>query len=121
MRRECSGCGHGRGQSIHQLSLTDHHFDLIYPPTQMEIPSFNINHADARLSTVSAAPGNKTSYISALMSSQSRLLAFERSAPRFATLEKMLAKGQCRNVIPRRADFTDSDPHDPEFAKVTRM
>lgn len=87
----------------------------------MEIPSFNINHADARLSTVSAAPGNKTSYISALMSSQSRLLAFERSAPRFATLEKMLAKGQCRNVIPRRADFTDSDPHDPEFAKITRM
>jgi putative methyltransferase len=69
----------------------------------------------------SAAPGNKTSYISALMRHSSHLLAFERSPARFKTLEEMIAKADCRNVRTRRADFTDSDPNDAEFANITRM
>jgi putative methyltransferase len=90
------------------------------------------------LTRYSAAPGNKTSYISALMGDKGKvsdnhilpgpssakstqLYAFEKSHLRYKTLEKMLSTAQCRNVQPRRADFTESDPKSKEFAKVTRM
>lgn len=68
-----------------------------------------------------AAPGNKTSYISALMGNTGKVHAFERSEGRYKTLEKMLGRAGCSNVIPRRADFLDSNPNDKEFAKVDRM
>ncbi|WVQ74949.1 hypothetical protein IAR50_004557 [Cryptococcus sp. DSM 104548] len=68
-----------------------------------------------------SAPGNKTSYISALMNNKSKLHAFERSPNRFKTLEKMLAKAKCANVKAQRADFTDSDPKSKEFKNVTRI
>jgi putative methyltransferase len=68
-----------------------------------------------------AAPGNKTSYISALMGNTGKVHAFERSEGRYKTLEKMLGRAGCSNVIPRRADFLDSKPNDKEFAKVDRM
>jgi putative methyltransferase len=47
--------------------------------------------------------------------------AFERSEGRYKTLEKMLGRAGCSNVLPRRADFLDSKPDDKEFSKVTRM
>ncbi|WVQ81871.1 hypothetical protein IAT38_003998 [Cryptococcus sp. DSM 104549] len=68
-----------------------------------------------------AAPGNKTSYVSALMGNRGKLHAFERSPNRFKTLEKMLAKAKCENVNAQRADFTDSNPEAEEFGNVTRI
>jgi len=68
---------------------------------------------------LSAAPGNKTSYLSALMRNSGKLHAFERSHNRFKTLQKMLARASCKNVEPVRADFLDSDPQ--EYGKVTRI
>ncbi|WWD19053.1 hypothetical protein CI109_103511 [Kwoniella shandongensis] len=68
-----------------------------------------------------AAPGNKTSYISALMQNQGKLHAFERSPNRYKTLERMLEKAHCTNVDARRADFLESNPDSYEYSKVTRI
>ncbi|ORY35522.1 S-adenosyl-L-methionine-dependent methyltransferase [Naematelia encephala] len=68
-----------------------------------------------------AAPGNKTSFISALMANRSKVYAFERSGVRYKTLETMLARAECRNVLPRRADFTNASPESDEFARVTHI
>jgi putative methyltransferase len=83
--------------------------------TYVSIPS------DSEILMNRAAPGNKTSYISALMGNAGKVHAFERSEGRYKTLEKMLGRAGCSNVTPRRADFLDSKPNDKEFAKVTRM
>ncbi len=52
---------------------------------------------------------------------RTQLYAFERSPFRYKTLEKMLALSNCLNVVAQRADFLDTDPLSPQFAKVTRM
>ena len=67
----------------------------------------------------SAAPGNKTTYISALMHNKGQVHAFERSHVRFKTLEKMLERAGCDNVKAQRADFMESKPKD--YENVTRM
>lgn len=68
----------------------------------------------------SAAPGNKTSYISAL-SPKTPVTAFERDARRFKTLEKMLDKAECKNVKRVQGDFTQSDPMDAKWRGITHM
>lgn len=66
-----------------------------------------------------AAPGNKTSFMSALMGNTGVLYAFEKSEYRFKTLGKMLAKAGCKNVKATRGDFTETDPD--EYTDVTRI
>lgn len=66
-----------------------------------------------------AAPGNKTSLMSALMGNRGTLHAFEMSAHRFKTLEKMLGRAGCENVAATRGDFTQSDPE--AYPDVTRI
>ncbi|TXT13093.1 hypothetical protein VHUM_01494 [Vanrija humicola] len=66
-----------------------------------------------------AAPGNKTSYMSALMGAEGALYAFERSPNRYRTLCNMLQKAECANVQATRGDFTETDPAD--YPNVTRI
>ncbi|KAL0954648.1 hypothetical protein HGRIS_003600 [Hohenbuehelia grisea] len=68
-----------------------------------------------------AAPGNKTSHLSALMGNRGKLYAFERDRRRFSTLTKMLSNAQCKNVSPVNADFLTVDPLDPSYASVTHI
>lgn len=66
-----------------------------------------------------AAPGNKTSLMSALMGNEGKLYAFERSPLRYKTLTKMLETANCRNITPTRGDFTETNPED--YPNVTRI
>jgi putative methyltransferase len=75
--------------------------------------------AEGECIDATAAPGNKTSLMSALMGNTGTLHAFERSPQRYLTLTKMLATANCKNVTPTRGDFTETNPED--YASVTRI
>ncbi|KAG9049126.1 hypothetical protein FS837_011138 [Tulasnella sp. UAMH 9824] len=68
-----------------------------------------------------AAPGNKTTHLSALMGSTGRVIAFEKDKKRFATLEKMVSKAGCKNVETNCQDFLQTQPSDPTFSEVTHI
>lgn len=68
-----------------------------------------------------AAPGNKTSHLSALMGNKGTLYAFERDRKRFSTLKMMIGKAACKNVTPVNTDFLTVDPSDPKYLPVTHM
>lgn len=74
---------------------------------------------NAQCIDATAAPGNKTSLMSALMGNKGKLRAFERSPQRYQTLTRMLEKANCKNIIPTRGDFTETNPD--EFNNVTRI
>ncbi|WWC90722.1 uncharacterized protein L201_005659 [Kwoniella dendrophila CBS 6074] len=82
---------------------------------------YNWNDDEGECIDATAAPGNKTSYVSALMGNKGKLHAFERSPHRYKTLTSMLEKAHCKNVIPQRADFLESDPKSKEYKNVTRI
>ncbi|KAG8213065.1 S-adenosyl-L-methionine-dependent methyltransferase [Butyriboletus roseoflavus] len=68
-----------------------------------------------------AAPGNKTSHLSARMGGKGKLYAFERDKRRFSTLKTMLAKASCKNVEAINIDFLNVDPSDPRYANATHI
>ncbi|KAJ7086076.1 S-adenosyl-L-methionine-dependent methyltransferase [Mycena belliarum] len=76
---------------------------------------------DAVVIDATAAPGNKTTHMSALMRNMGKLYAFERDRKRFGTLTMMLSKAGCKNVEPVNLDFLTVDPLDPKFAQATHI
>ncbi|KZV97453.1 S-adenosyl-L-methionine-dependent methyltransferase [Exidia glandulosa HHB12029] len=78
-------------------------------------------HADANVIDATAAPGNKTTHLAALMQNRGTLFAFERDKRRFKTLETMLARAGASNVRAQNADFLSVDPHDATYARVSHI
>ncbi|KAF8742652.1 hypothetical protein AX14_002887 [Amanita brunnescens Koide BX004] len=76
---------------------------------------------DAVVIDATAAPGNKTSHLSALMHNTGKLYAFERNKKRYTTLKHMLDTAGCRNVEALNFDFLAVDPKDPRFCTATHI
>ncbi|KAL1669099.1 S-adenosyl-L-methionine-dependent methyltransferase [Schizophyllum commune] len=88
-----------------------------FPPLVLNPPASN----KATVIDATAAPGNKTTYLSALMGNKGKLFAFERDKRRFQTLKTMVAKAACKNVTPVNADFLTIDPNDETYRGVTHI
>ncbi|KZT07718.1 S-adenosyl-L-methionine-dependent methyltransferase [Laetiporus sulphureus 93-53] len=85
-------------------------------------PAFVLSPDDkSMVIDATAAPGNKTSHLSALMGNKGKLFAFERDRKRFSTLKTMLSKAHCRNVEAVNVDFLTTSPTDERFSQVTHI
>ncbi|EGN99084.1 hypothetical protein SERLA73DRAFT_90270, partial [Serpula lacrymans var. lacrymans S7.3] len=88
-----------------------------FPAVVLDPPA----NEDSVVIDATAAPGNKTSHLSALMRNRGKLLAFERDRKRFSTLKTMLSKAECKNVETINADFLTVEPTDSKYASVSHI
>ncbi|CAO3670217.1 unnamed protein product [Rhizopus stolonifer] len=65
-----------------------------------------------------AAPGNKTSHLSALMKNTGKIWAFDLDSRRLALLKRLTGRAGCKNIDPIHGSFLEADPNDPQYAEV---
>ncbi|CDS11029.1 hypothetical protein LRAMOSA03293 [Lichtheimia ramosa] len=73
---------------------------------------------DAHAIDACAAPGNKTSHLSALMKNTGHIWAFDLDMRRLDLLKRLTSKAGCSNIEPIHGSFLDVDPNDPKFSEV---
>lgn len=107
-----------------------------------------LGETQVRAADATAAPGNKTSFLSALLQQKettgSNVVAFEQDKYRFRTLEMMLKTAGCKSALTVRkflrgckrstylvryqtdvqtklADFLAQDPQDEAYSSITHL
>ncbi|KAJ3119902.1 S-methyl-5-thioribose-1-phosphate isomerase [Nowakowskiella sp. JEL0407] len=65
-----------------------------------------------------AAPGNKTSGLSAIMKNTGKIFAFDRDRVRLGTLQKLCNRAGCTNIEPICTSFLDENPEDSKYKDV---
>ncbi|KAI8875091.1 S-adenosyl-L-methionine-dependent methyltransferase, partial [Backusella circina FSU 941] len=65
-----------------------------------------------------AAPGNKTSHLSALMKNTGKIWAFDLDSRRLELLKKLTNRAGCKNITPVHGSFLETDPNDAKYAQV---
>lgn len=79
------------------------------------IPAFVLNPPlHSVVMDTCAAPGNKTTHLSAIMGNTGKVYAVERSPRRFETLQNMTARSGAANVVLINSDFMELCPEDFE-------
>ncbi|CAI2170921.1 9668_t:CDS:2 [Funneliformis geosporum] len=73
---------------------------------------------DSHVIDACAAPGNKTSHLSAIMKNTGKIWAFDLDKKRLRLLEKLTQKAGCKNIEAVHGSFLDVDPLDERYSKV---
>ncbi|CAG8536291.1 7246_t:CDS:10 [Funneliformis mosseae] len=73
---------------------------------------------DSHVIDACAAPGNKTSHLSAIMKNTGKIWAFDLDKKRLKLLEKLTQKAGCKNIEAVHGSFLDVDPLDERYSKV---
>ncbi|KAJ3260632.1 putative 28S rRNA (cytosine-C(5))-methyltransferase [Boothiomyces macroporosus] len=88
-----------------QMCKDDHLPELLILP-----PSADLH--DDELLLDGAAPGNKTSHLSAIMKNTGKITAFDMDRKRLDTLERLTGRAGCSNIKAVHGSFLDANPKD---------
>ena len=67
-----------------------------------------------------AAPGNKTSHLSAILHNTGKIYAFDMDKRRLGTLTKLTKRAGCKNIQPVHGSFLEVKPNDDPKYKAVR-
>lgn len=98
---------------------------LIFQEKASCFPAYLLNPSsgEGKVIDACAAPGNKTTHVSAILGDSSRVVACEKDAMRSKTLEKMVKIAGADSIVTvkQKQDFLKLNPHASEFADVTGL
>nr|XP_002131278.1 probable 28S rRNA (cytosine-C(5))-methyltransferase [Ciona intestinalis] len=92
---------------------------LIFQDKSSCMPAFVLNPSpNSHVIDACAAPGNKTSHLSAIMNNTGKLFAIDRSSERIEVMKKQLKKASVKNCEVINSDFLILKPTDEKFKQV---
>ncbi|CAH7686063.1 S-adenosyl-L-methionine-dependent methyltransferase [Phakopsora pachyrhizi] len=92
-------------------------------PPQLLLGNIDLSSLNTEIQIIdaTAAPGNKTTMLSAMVGSRGKVWAFEKDPDRYRTLKKMISRAGCTNVECVLADFLAVKHNDLRFNNVSHI